>query len=622
MPQQPRIPAVMPGRSVALYPTPLITDTIETETVDAVAGSYFPMPFGTKYSEVEHGAFQLNLPDHVLISDTPVDASGATRKRMWAANRDDQDIYNFSIAFENQDPQFPNYTRTYILEREGYTPLEVLSPDPFDPFAFLAGEQVSEDTDPPELKNWFLKVVRVYMTLPGPLLYSIEYPYGGNPSYPRITTKQKFAHMAFADTLGSKCPIQNYTDATLIAQTIQQTEMAGVDLVQRIYDVVPQIVFGNEPGINDDYKGQEGYGYSIGYINGESNFPFVTWKFVIDKEDYQPAPDLSPCPIKGFEKLRLVNQGSEGDDKQNQLLHIERRYETLPGPVIHKIDFDNNDPSYPILSTVQRIAFNEYNPGSIGLSTPDVGGYTNLLLFEQHLVPSDFGTIREDQRIYELNPSNIVTSYDYDSAIDAFVQTQRQKCLAGLPGTLDVMTLEYREKPVDKYRTIQIRSKLVSLPAPRVEYKTVNNWPFPTLLTGIAMQMTGLVANRNEVVWYPNTLRPIQNVPAILRVTTTYYTSLPPAETIFVLPTRNIIYRGISFELSINNVLNNAISLSVQFTNDTKYGGLREVVTFAATNPSADQYYAVIGQYRTVACDITLWRGKIYVKNVSEVILV
>jgi hypothetical protein len=117
-------------------------------------------------------------------------------------------------------------------------------------------------------------------------------------------------------------------------------------------------------------------------------------------------------------------------------------------------------------------------------------------------------------------------------------------------------------------------------------------------------------------------LRPIQNVPAILRVTTTYHSIAPPAETIFVLPTRNIIYRGISFELSINNVLCNAISLGVSFTSDTKYGGLVENVTFAATNPSADQYYDVIGQYRTVACDISLWRGKIWVKNVSEVILV
>ena len=614
----------MPGTTFPTYPTPSIEDSIETEFVDSIAGRYSPLPFGTRYSEVEHGAFALDLPSHVLISDVAADATGVSglRKRLWASNRLDQDRYNFAVGYENQDPEYPNYTRVYILEREGYSPLDLYSPDPFDPFAILTAEQVMSETDPPELKTVFLKVVRIYSTLPGPISYSIEYPYGGNPAYPRVTTKQKSVHMAFPQQLGTPCPISNYTDATLIAQTIQQTEVAAIDVIQRIYDKVPKVTFGNQPGINDDYAGQEAYGYSVGYLTGLEAYPFVTWKFNLNKDDYQPSPDLAPCPIKGFEALRLVNQSAEGDDKQNQLLHIERRYETLPGPLISKIDYDNNDPSYPILSTTQRIAVTEYDAGTVGFTQPEVPGYTNLLLFEQHLAPSDFGMIREDQRVYEINPSNVVVSYDYDSAIDAFIETRRQKCLAAPPHVLDALVLEYREKPIDKWRTIQIQSKLVTAPATRVEFKTQPNWPFPTLLTGITMLTTGLVANRNEVVWYPNTLRPLQNVPAILRVTTTYHSVPPPAETIFVLPTRNIIYRGISFELSINNVLNNAISLSVQFTSDTKYGGLKEAVTFAATNPSADQYYAVVGQYRTVACDISLWRGKLWVKNVSEVILV
>src|SRR4029077_14402227 len=183
-----------------------------------------------------------------------------------------------------------------------------------------------------------------------------------------------------------------------------------------------------------------------------------------------------------------------------------------------------------------------------------IAGYTNLVLFEQHLVPADYGVVREDQRIFELNPSNVLTSYDYDSTIDTIVETKRQKVPAGLvPIIVDSHILEYREKPVDKYRTIQIASKLLRLPDARVEFKTAPNWPFPTLLTGIAIAKTALVANRSEVIWFPNTLRPIQNVPAILRTTTTYHDTPPPSTTIFVLPTRNIIYRGISFELSISN---------------------------------------------------------------------
>jgi hypothetical protein len=123
-------------------------------------------------------------------------------------------------------------------------------------------------------------------------------------------------------------------------------------------------------------------------------------------------------------------------------------------------------------------------------------------------------------------------------------------------------------------------------------------------------------------VWYPNTLRPIQNVPAILRITTSYHTFPPPPETIFVLPTRNLVYQGISFQFSISNVLCDTINLSVTFASDTKYGNLTENVSFAATNPSASAYYDVIGQYKVVGCDISIWRARIYVKTVTEVVLI
>jgi hypothetical protein len=463
----------------------------------------------------------------------------------------------------------------------------------------------------------------MYNTLPGPISYALEYPYGGNTSYPRITTKQKFSHMEFPQTTGTKCPVVNYTNAILIGQTIQQTEYSAIDVVTRIYDVVPDVTYGEIPGNGDDYGGQEGYGYSIGHTFGMQHYPFLTWKFSIATDQYMPVADLSPCPVPGYETLRLVNQEAASDDKQSEVLRVERRYETLPGPIIHKVDYDNNEAIYPIVTTTQRVAVNEHAAGSIGFDHCPVAGYTQTILIEQHLAPTEFGSVREDQRIYEINPSNVVVSYDYDSAIDQFIETTRQKqVFVHVPPALDPLTLELRQKPIDRYRTIQIQSKLLDLPPKRVEFRTVNNWPFPTLLTGITLVKTGLLTNRNEVLWFPNTLRPVQNVPAIMRVTTTYCTTPPPTETIFVLPTRNIVYRGISFTVSINNVLCDKITLSVTFANDTKYGNLTESYTASATNPSATQYYAVVGQYRIVACDVSLWRSRIWVKNISEVILV
>jgi hypothetical protein len=624
----PKATARMVGSPIPTFATPLIEDTIEIETVDVAAGTYSPEPFGTPYNDIDHGAFPKNLPDHVLVADEPADASGLLRKRTWAAGRTDQDRYNFNLSYEGNSVEHPTYTRSYVFPREGYQPLELLTPDPFDPNAFLIAEQMVSETEPAALRSQFVKVARIYATLPGPITYSIEYPYGGHPSYPRITTKQKHAHMRFPENLSAKCPVENYQSAILIAQSIAQTDYAAVDVVQRIYDIVPRIT---PPGgtlpdgsitPDTDYGGQEKFGYSVGYMYGKKDFPFITWNLSVPKEGYLPANDLSLCPIEGFETLRLVNQEAKADDKQTQLLSITRRFETLPGPLIHKIDFDNNNPNYPIVSSTQRVAVTEYSPGSPGTDFCAVPSYTNLVLWEQHIAPTDFAVVKEDQRVFETAPGEAIENLDYDSTIDAFVRTTRQKVLLGTIPILDDFTLEFREKPIDKYRSIHIQSKLTALPPTRVEFKTVNNWAFPTLLTGISLTTGVLVANRSEVVWFPNTLRPIQNVPAILRLTTSYHTSPPPAEKIFVLPTRNLVYQGISFQFSISNVLNDEITLTADFTNDTKYGNLTETCTFAATVPSATDYYKIIGFYRTVGCDISIWRARIYVKTVTEVVMV
>ena len=56
----------------------------------------------------------------------------------------------------------------------------------------------------------------------------------------------------------------------------------------------------------------------------------------------------------------------------------------------------------------------------------DIPGYTNLALVEQHLAPTDYGVVKEDQRIFELNPSDKIVNLDYDSTVNAFIETTSQ----------------------------------------------------------------------------------------------------------------------------------------------------------------------------------------------------
>lgn len=599
------------GGTVPEYPTPILENTIETEIVSVSSGKYVPLEYDvTRYNSVEHGEFPQDLPDHVLVHDSPYNQEGTFRRRVWINDRVNQDLYNFTIEFEGDNPQFPVYTRTYLLRRDGYTPLAALSKDPVDEYAFLVSEKVSNETTPPELSNILVKVVRIYHSLPGQITFQIEYPYGGMTNFPRVTTKQKVAAgSSTPNPTGSPCPVEGYQGAVLITQSIKGTQNSNIDELENVYEITPPV------------SDQSVYGYNLEYMDGSVSHPIIVWTFTMRRSSYSPAAALSACPIAGFESLKLANQKVKGDQTQDVVVQVERIYQTIPGPLQYQIDYDNNDFLYPIVKTRQWVAKSGYVVGSAGSDPCPIDSYGDLVLFEQHVVPTELQHIVEDQRIYEKTPNGVVTTHDYDADLDAMVATTRQKVVSGQTPTTTDLTLALEEQPVDKWRTLQIISALTELPPTKVEFQT-GRFPFPTLLTGITLVVVELTsATDSAVIWHPDTLRPLQNVPAVFRVTTSFFVGAPPNVNIFVMPTRDIIFRGRSFQIAINNVLCDEIEVSAEFSGDTVYGDLTEGITFAATNPSATDYYNAIGTYQTVGCDITKYRGNIWSLQLTEVVL-
>ena len=142
------------------FPTPLVINTIEQEVINIESAAYEVIEYGTPYNSVDHGVNPKDLPDHILVSDEPADTTGFVRKRTWASNRIDEDLYNFQIDYEGNNPDYPIYSRTYILPRDGYTPLPALSPDPIDESAKLVSESLTNEVQPAELGNQYVKVVR------------------------------------------------------------------------------------------------------------------------------------------------------------------------------------------------------------------------------------------------------------------------------------------------------------------------------------------------------------------------------------------------------------------------------------------------------------------------------
>jgi hypothetical protein len=333
------------------------------------------------------------------------------------------------------------------------------------------------------------------------------------------------------------------------------------------------------------------------------------------------ASELSACPIADYEDLVLVDEKIVSEPVQDVLIQVSRRFEKLPGVVMWQVSYDNNEIDYPIIKASQRVLRNAYSPGAAGVDKCPILTYENLVLFEQHMMPTDLFNIVEDQRVYEKNPNGVITTHDFDAELDTLVATTRQKIPSGIVPQVETLTLSLEEQPIDKWRTLQIITSLRELPPDKVEFQT-GKYPFPTLLTGISLQKVELKdATNSEVIWYPNTLRPLQNVPAVFRVSTKFFTEQPPNIDVFVMLTKDLVFRGRSFQISISNVLCNTISVSVTFSGDSVYGDLTEGITFQATNPSADDYYNSIGKLQVVGADITRFRGSIWVLQLTEVVL-
>ena len=162
-----------PAKGIQSLPTPVIDDVIITEIVNAWKGDYQKLEYGTMWDSVSHGSQQGSFPEHKLVFQQVSSEDGQWVKRIWANDRVNQDSYNYAIKYSGGSQSHPIYTRTYIVPRETYFPLEDLTPDGMFPNALLVDEVADRSGD--ELDSRYITVTRVFETLPGPEIPSQRY---------------------------------------------------------------------------------------------------------------------------------------------------------------------------------------------------------------------------------------------------------------------------------------------------------------------------------------------------------------------------------------------------------------------------------------------------------------
>jgi len=170
-----------PETPVRSFPTPNIEDLVVIQDVDSRLPGYKPLDYGTPHPD------QTRFKGAKLVYQEPLENSDTFVRRIYATDRLDQDAYNYAIKLSAGSPGHPIYIRTYVVPRADYQPLPDGSPDPEFLNAFLVEEEMAPVEG--ELNSLYVRVSRVFETLPGPILTSFETNDAGQKV--TVTTQRK-----------------------------------------------------------------------------------------------------------------------------------------------------------------------------------------------------------------------------------------------------------------------------------------------------------------------------------------------------------------------------------------------------------------------------------------------
>lgn len=230
----PRPRVLSPEVPVVSFPTPNLGDLLVIEDVDARIPGYSPLEYGDLHPD------QTLYPGLKLVFQSPLDQDSNHMwvRRVYAKDRQDEDAYNFAIKYSDNNPAYPIYVRTYTILRSEYAPLTAGSPDPVFPSAFLISEEVVRfkgDAENDALDSLYVKVLRVFETLPGPAVKRYETNEAGQTV--EVTSQRKLFG-------------PNYAPPTADAVTSFTTEVAEenviTDTVRKLPDVFDEKSFSTE----------------------------------------------------------------------------------------------------------------------------------------------------------------------------------------------------------------------------------------------------------------------------------------------------------------------------------------------------------------------------------------
>jgi len=563
-----------PAKGIQSLPTPVIDDVIITEVVNSWKGDYQKLEYGTMWDSVPHGSQQGSFPEHKLVFQQVSSEDGQWVKRIWVNDRVNQDSYNYAIKYSAGSLAHPIYTRTYIVPRDGYTPLPEGTPDTILPTAVLVDEEAERTGN--ELDSRYITVTRVYETLPGPEVPTRRYNQRGD------------LETVIVQTVGSN--VQPDPDGLLVTVSqVEQVEVGkGVKTTATVEDYAVLQIKEKKEG-----------------LLGET----VTTDDIV-------TPSTNPDALSQTIVSSVVEQVSA--------TKARKRTTTASGPT-------NLTTTSLVDSAVGKVAASvEKSIVPIGQSPS--GGKDVL---QDEISAIDSVKAQRERVIVPIYPE--LTTYELDETLGVVVITDREVIDHNTPYSAPPLVLTSQDRPIDQWKTLRITSRMANLPVERIEYKT-QQFVFPSLLNLINVVQANIGFGRipindedseyatgiNKFVSVTPSIRPALSLPTLIKVVTNFYTSPPAAEVPFKIISQNLAYNGALFSFNFGDALTNGFTIGpiTAATTDPRNSGLVETVSFPASTPTKDVYLSLIGTEIVIFSDVEYYRSNIWIKRTGYVTLI
>jgi hypothetical protein len=494
-----------PEVPVVSYPTPNSGDLLVVQDVDTRTPDYQALAYGTPHPD------QVSFPGLKLVYQTPLDNEQNYNwiRRVYSADRQNQEAYNYAIKYSGEDPTKPIYLRTYTLPRSGYTPLSKGTPDPVYSTAVLVEEEVQrikDDQNDGQLDSEYLKVIRVYETLPGPGLTTKKKGAAGS-----IPAKfQAARQVTITKTTVDASTQPDDTSSTIVESSVEQSTVAKAQKVNSVLDATIVTLTGEKVTSQQQVATvtetmvPTGSGQDVVTPNA------LTLEGVVDNlgngqsvVTQVQAPSLFPETQLSREKpLWGIPMKFKVADPPLKTSHVVEG--TVSDSDVTLGAWDMDATAEQITEFKKKVSKSSMSEGEIDLVGTQTGTWgvetvTEKLLVEVSEVTGAYLTKEDsidplgDGRAVEKTikyPESPATLVEYRMDETTGIGITMEKSLVDPTSSLPSVGVHQRvdRQPIDKWNTIQIISTLDTntLPAPEV-WNSVSHYTFPDVLVEVGV---------------------------------------------------------------------------------------------------------------------------------------